>query len=53
MNMIYHNKTTCEELSEVNVVLGQMFAIFVKEYTNEHHVDLSSIDVLGSQGQTI
>ena len=53
MNMIYHNKTTPEELSEVNVLLGETFAAAVKEFSQKQGVPIEKIDVLGSHGQTI
>jgi 1,6-anhydro-N-acetylmuramate kinase len=53
MKMILHNQTTPEELSEVNVLLGETFASAVKEFTKEHGLQLTDIDVLGSHGQTI
>ncbi|MCJ1301042.1 hypothetical protein MMC08_003841 [Hypocenomyce scalaris] len=53
MNMIYHNKTTPEELSEVNVLLGETFASAVQQFVKENGLQMTDIDALGSHGQTI
>ncbi|KAJ6786636.1 hypothetical protein PWT90_03726 [Aphanocladium album] len=53
MNMILHNKTTPQELSEVNVLLAEQFSDTVKTFSDRHNIPLTSIDAIGSHGQTI
>ncbi|KAI1290662.1 UPF0075-domain-containing protein [Xylaria venustula] len=53
MNMILHNETTPEELSEVNVILGEVFSAAAKAFCTKNHVAMDRIDAIGSHGQTI
>jgi 1,6-anhydro-N-acetylmuramate kinase len=48
MNMILHNSTTPEELSECNVLLGEAFAKAFNEFCKHENVDKSTVDAIGS-----
>ncbi|EAQ93900.1 hypothetical protein CHGG_02135 [Chaetomium globosum CBS 148.51] len=53
LKMLRETKTTPSAISQLNVQLGQMFGDAVSEFCNKHHIDMGSIDLIGSHGQTI
>lgn len=53
MNLILHNRTSPEEIAEVNVILGEIFASAAEEFLTTNNIDKSTVGVIGSHGQTI
>lgn len=53
MNMILHNRTSPEEIAQVNVLLGEAFAAAAEEFLAVNNIDRSKVDIIGSHGQTI
>ncbi len=51
--IIRDNKTTPEELSQINMKLSDVFADSVLEFNRRHGFIMDDIDVVGSHGQTI
>ncbi|CAI4220157.1 unnamed protein product [Parascedosporium putredinis] len=44
LNIIYHDKTSASELSEVNVLLGEIFADAAIKFCAQHNVDIKTVD---------
>ncbi|KAF7197354.1 Anhydro-N-acetylmuramic acid kinase [Pseudocercospora fuligena] len=53
LSMLRSTQTTPSEMSQVNVQLGHMFADAIESFCSKFRVDKSSIDLIGSHGQTI
>ncbi|KAA8911965.1 hypothetical protein TRICI_003651 [Trichomonascus ciferrii] len=54
LNLIKENKSSPEEIAQVNVHLGNLFASAAEEFCVRHSISLENdIDLIGSHGQTI
>lgn len=53
LRMLRETSTTPSLMSQLNVQLGLMFGEAVKEFCDKHAIEMDSIDLIGSHGQTI
>lgn len=53
LKMLRETNTTPSQMSQLNVQLGQMFGEAVHAFCSKHDIPTSSIDLIGSHGQTI
>lgn len=53
LNMCQPESARLEDICHYNFVLGEVFADAVKKLCSQNDISLSSIDVIGSHGQTI
>ena len=53
LKMLRETRTTPSAMSQLNVQLGEMFAEAAIEFCRKHSIELHSIDLIGSHGQTI
>jgi 1,6-anhydro-N-acetylmuramate kinase len=51
--LIKENKSSPEELSQINVHLGNLFAEASLEFCKKHNISMDDIDLVASHGQTI
>jgi len=53
LGLIKSNTTAVAEISQVNVILGHLFADSALAFCKKHGISLDDIDIVGSHGQTI
>lgn len=53
LKMLRETETTPSAIGQLNIQLGTMFSDAVEEFCTKHAVNRSSIDLIGSHGQTI
>ena len=53
LRMIKENSTSLEEVSQISALLGMAFAKAASDFCTKHSIDKSSIDIIGSHGQTM
>jgi 1,6-anhydro-N-acetylmuramate kinase len=53
LKMLRDTRTTPSDMSQLNVQLGQMFSEAFHTFCEKHNVQSSSVDLIGSHGQTI
>lgn len=53
LKMLRETKTTPSDMSQINVLLGEMFSDAVDTFCARYGIDKQAIDLIGSHGQTI
>lgn len=53
LKLIKENKTTVQEMSQICPLLGIAFSQAANQFCQKHNIEKSSIDIIGSHGQTV